>query len=165
MRINSTIECYGTSEGVSHAWDSRGRGRKDKEKSERIDRATKSYNPVTREKVRIATLNEARVAKAIGGITTPHKDPLDVLKGKTGVEVKTIFPGAKNDKITMHGPSLERKYNFINENSMRKIYTVIIDERESVPKVYVAKGLGSFRLAGGTVHEIKSIKALRDYIK
>jgi hypothetical protein len=165
MRINSTIECYGTSEGVSHAWDTRGRGRKDKEQSDRIARATASYNPVTRDKVQRAIENERRVAKAIGGEMTPHKHPFDVLKEKLSIEVKTIFPGAKNDKITMHGPSLERKENFISENKIRKVFTVIIDERESIPRVYVAKGLGSFRLEGGSVGEVKSIKSLRDHIK
>ena len=110
----------------------------------RVERAKQSKNLMTKEKKRIATKNEIALAKAIKGMQTPDNKPFDVLTGSHAIEVKTIMPGAKNDKITMHPESLDRKEKFAKKNRVVP-HTVAIDQRDGT--VYYKKGLGSFRLA------------------
>src|SRR6266404_3427351 len=107
MLLSSTIEIHsvGTSEGVSKSWDTRGRGRK---LSDKAKRALVSHVPVTAEKLHVAKFNETVVAKILGGLTTKDNAPFDVIAGKIGIEVKTVFPGVKNNKVTLHPESREQ---------------------------------------------------------
>lgn len=165
MNIESAIFAYGTSEGATHAWDTRGRGKKDQDKDTeaRRARAVKSHIPVTPEKLAIAYKREEAVAKAIGGTLTPKGAPFDVLKGKIGIEVKTIHPGSKRSKITVHKNSRLRKEAYVKSAKLKKTFTVILDERDH--KVYVANGIGSFKLGKGNANVIPSLQSLRNHIK
>jgi hypothetical protein len=158
MNLISTLECYGTSEGLQKAWDERGRGRK---LSDKVERARASYVPVTREKQQAAELNEKILAAAIGGEVTHNNSAFDVVKGKYAIEVKTIFPGVKNNKITMHPKSRMRKEAFAKQFKM-KAHTVIFDERDE--KIHVAVGVGAFRLGHGSTKEV-TLNQLKEMFK
>lgn len=166
MNLSSTIaiQSYGTSEGAQHAWDTRGRGRKEVEKplSDRAKRALDSHVPITAEKMQISKSNERVVAKVLGGLSTADNAPFDVIVGKIGVEVKTVFPGVKNNKITLHPESRERKYDLMKKLKMTKAFVVICDERSG--KTYVGEGLKSFRFDRSGVKEVQ-IKDLKKVIK
>lgn len=165
MNLESTILAAGTSEGASKAWDTRGRG-KHKPDSDKVARAKASYVPVTKDKRQTATVNEAIVAKLVGGLHTKDSEEFDVLLSgkKIAIEVKTIFPDAKNDKITMHGPSLERKLMYMDSEKYKKAYTVVFNMLDN--KVYAGKGLGSFRPSAknSSVQPI-SLSKLKGFIK
>jgi hypothetical protein len=115
---------------------------------ERSARAKASHRGMTKGKMRVAMSNEARVAKAIGGRHLPDNEPFDIVKGNHGVEVKTIMEG-KNDKITMHPESLQRKLDHAAANGLTP-HTVAIDVRGGAPMVYYKSGVGSYRLGGMT---------------
>jgi hypothetical protein len=167
MNLEATLDIHasGTSEGASKAWDTKGRGR-NKVDSEKVARAKASYVPVTKDKRQRATINEAVVAKLVGGLHTKDSEEFDVLLPgkKIAVEVKTIFPDAKNDKITMHGPSLERKLMYLASEKYKKAYTVVFNMLDN--KVYAGKGLGSFRPSAksSSVQPI-SLNKLKGFIK
>ena len=156
--LYNNIKAYGTSEGLRKAWDERGRGRS--------ERAKETYVRQTSARWHVAAMSEQLVAKAVGGHSTgmtDHKwNPFDVIKGKVGVEVKTLLPGAKNDKITMHPKSRRRKLEEAEKMGFKKAYTVAIDLRADKAVVYIKKGLGSFRL--GSMTNVGSFKGLRQYI-
>jgi len=170
MNLQASLDMfgYGTSSGMEKAWDSRGRGRK-KCTTPKCQRALASHVPVTKEKRGLATVNEAIVAKLVGGFHTKDSEEFDVLLPgrKIGIEVKSVFPGVMHSKITMHGSSLERKIMFLDAEKYKKAYTVIFDMRDH--SVYVAKGLGSFRfdkksLQSGKV-QLVNLKSLASMIK
>jgi len=123
----------GSDSGASHS-DSKARA----------ERAKQSYNPVTKEKKRIATENELKLAKSIKGKQTPDNAPFDVIRGGHAIEVKTIVAG-KNDKITMHPESRNRKLESAKKNGY-KMHTVVFDARNN--KLYYSEGVGSYRLGG-----------------
>lgn len=167
MNLSNTIDILasGTSEGASKAWDTRGRGRH-KQDSDKVARAKASYVPVTKDKRQRATVNEAVVAKLVGGIHTKDSEEFDVLLPgkKIAIEVKTIFPDAKNDKITQHPESLERKHMYMASERYKKAYTVIFNMLDN--KVYAGKGLGSFRpSAKSSSVQIVNLSKLKDFIK
>lgn len=171
MNISSTLSILaaGTSEGATRAWDTRGRGRHTSTVSKKAARALKSYVPVTKEKRSLATVNEAIVAKLVGGLHTHDSEEFDVLLSgrKIGIEVKTVFDTAKNFKITQHPESMARKDMYMKAEGYKKAYTVIFDMRDK--SVYVAKGLGSFRfdnksLQSGRVEPV-TLKTLASKIK
>lgn len=121
--------------------------------AERTTRAQHSYNPATKEKQQRAARYEATVAELIGGKNLDDNEPFDVVKGKHAVEIKTVLPGAKAVKITMHPDSLARKATFLREERMVG-HTVVIDARTSTTQYYYARGVGSFRLSAmQRVHE------------
>jgi hypothetical protein len=159
MNLSSTIQAYGTSEGVSKAWDERGRGRK--QLSDKAQRALATYVPATQEKQRMAEQSEQIIAKAIGGQVTHNNSPFDVIKGKVAIEVKTMFPGIKHNKITMHPEARQRKLKTAKKLKL-SAYTVIVDRRDN--SIYVAKGVGSFRLGHGSTEEV-SLKDLAGKLK
>src|ERR1039458_4277457 len=105
MNLASTLAILatGTSEGGKKAWDTRGRGRHKKD-PDRVARAKASYVSVTTPKRAVATINEAIVAKLVKGHHTKDSEEFDVLLAgrKIAIEVKTIFPGQKNNRIIMH---------------------------------------------------------------
>jgi len=113
--------------------------------SERAQRAIKTYKPATKAKQDLGDEMQKKVAEAMGGSPTADNLPFDVVKGKVGVEVKTLVD-AGNDKITMHPESLERKIKFAKSNKLSKTYTVAVDAREHPPVIYFRQGLGSFRI-------------------
>lgn len=115
-------------------------------RSSRSERAKASYVPVTKAKRRSATKYENDVAKLVGGTLYGNNKPFDVQTDEYGLEIKTIFPGAKNPKITMHPESLARK---VKEARVRKLKpaTIVIDTRPSRAEFYFKPGVGSFRLS------------------
>lgn len=160
MNLNTTLEAYGTSEGLGKAWDTRGRGRH-AQLSDRAKRALETYVPVNSAKIQLALESQTLIASAIGGTVTRDNAPFDVVKGKNAIEVKTIFPGVKNNKITMHPESRVRKEKFARKEKM-KPYTVIVDRRDN--SVHVAEGVKSFRLGKGNVKQV-SLSELRETFK
>lgn len=161
MNILASILAYGTSEGLQKAWDSRGRGRKEHESDDRSARAKTSYVKCTAEKQRLAEESEKIVAFAIKGQRTADNAPFDILKGNRAVEVKTIFPGVKNDKITMHRESRLRKEEFASKHKLQA-YTVVIDRRTN--KLYFAEGVKSYRLNKGKIREV-TFRELKSILK
>lgn len=159
MTIWDAVQIYGsgTPEGARKAWDTR--GRKEKELSERAQRAIDTYVPLTPQKLQMAKLNERKVAQAVNGVSTADNSPFDVLiRGRVGLEVKTLL-NAGNDKLTMHPESLERKQQEAKRMGLEKLYTIAIDQREGASKIFYKEGLGSFRLASMT--EVPSFSSLR----
>jgi capsid protein len=113
--------------------------------------------------------NEPKVAKALGGVSFPNGEPIDIaIPGpdgvvKHGVELKTMVANS-NGKITMKGDAIARKKSWERKNKAQ-IHTIVIDDSqvmnakgegkhdESKRKIYYASGYGSFRI--GSLHEVK----------
>ena len=114
--------------------------------AERSARASASHIPATKARQFKAAQYEATVAKLIGGKNLEDHEPFDVIRGQHAVEVKTVLPGAKSVKVTMHPDSLMRKANFLRDEKMTG-HTVAIDARGKKPVYYYASGVGSFRLS------------------
>ena len=118
--------------------------------SDRAQRALASYKPSTAEKQRVASESERKVAEILRGQQTDDNSPTDITLttgGRfQGVEVKTLVDN-KNDKITMHPESRERKEAWAMENHAA-LHTVVVDSRGQPPRIYYHEGVGSFRLAG-----------------
>lgn len=112
----------------------------------RSARAKRSYNPVTKAKRAIATKHESKIAELIGGEFTGDNRPFDVTTDTHGIEVKTVLPGVRNAKITMHPESLARKEKEARSKGY-KTATVVIDARQDRAQYYFRNGLGSFRLS------------------
>lgn len=110
----------------------------------RAERARAAYVGVTREKYQATKRNEERLARALGGKSTPDNQAFDVLKKGHGVEVKTISEG-KNDKITMHPESRARKLREARKLRVQT-HTVVFDMRGGRTKIYYREGVGSYRL-------------------
>lgn len=139
MRLASAIvlNAYGTSQGVSKAWDTRGRGRAPRPTVPHLNRsklAKANYVPVTSEKIRNAGESVRLLAAALEATPTPDHHPFDILyKGtKIGIEVKRFEPGRKNLKATIHSGeagegSKERKVEFADKSGMKRMYLVVHD--------------------------------------
>jgi len=160
MNLASTIEAYGTSQGAEHAWDTRGRGRKE-QLSNKAQRARAAYVPCTAEKQRLADESEKLISAIIHGQRTADNAPFDIIKGKNGIEVKTIFPGVKNDKITIHPESRMRKEEFARKNKI-EMHTVVVDRRTN--EIHYAPGVKSYRLGIGRIKKV-SVKELTEIFK
>jgi hypothetical protein len=138
--------------------------------SERCARAKKAHVMVDKTIQRYAEeYNEPRVAKALGGVSFPNGEPIDIaIAGndgvvKHGVELKTMVAN-RNGKITMKGDAIARKKAWERKNKA-PIHTVVLDDSavmnangegkhdESKRKIYYANGYGSFRI--GSLHEVK----------
>lgn len=121
-----------------------------------------SYNPATQAKQAIADESEKVVAKAIKGQRTADNAPFDVIRGRHGIEIKTVI-GGKNDKITMHPESRERKLKFAEEHTL-EMHTVVVDRRAGTTYYYKA-GVGSYRFgSAGNMRKV-SLKELEKIIK
>jgi hypothetical protein len=125
--------------------------------------ALDSYVPQTKKKSQAAIAADNLVAKYVGGKVLGDGGPFDVMKGKTGIEVKAIFVTAHNEKLTMHPASLIRKFKAQKKLGLDKVYTVAIDVRKKPLTVYVKEGLGSFRL--GSMQKLNSVKELSSVIQ
>jgi SPP1 gp7 family putative phage head morphogenesis protein len=133
----------------------------------RVQRAIESHKPITKGKIKLATANEIAIAVHVkGAIHIGGNRPFDIHIGNpvhAVIEVKTIIKG-KNDKITMHPPSIEKKDRMLK--SLPKgttAHTVVIDERDK--QVYYKSGYGSFRLSnmkalGDKEHALKKISRM-----
>lgn len=106
--------------------------------------------------------NEPRIAKALGGVSFPNGEPIDIaIAGANGVvahgiELKTVVKNS-NGKITMKGEAIARKAKWERKNKA-KIHTLVIDDTDvfnakgegkhdpSKRKIYYANGYGSFRI-------------------
>jgi hypothetical protein len=125
----------------------------------RSERAKATHKPVTKAKRRTAIKQERKVTQIIGGTFTGDNLPFDVRTATHGIEVKSIFPGAKNPKITMHKSSLLRKVKAATQEKL-KAATIAIDLRDDPPTYYYKAGVGSFRLgsmARVTENELREI--------
>lgn len=119
--------------------------------------------------------NEPRVAEALGGVSFPDGEPIDIaIAGENGVvqhgvELKTIVKNS-NGKITMKGDAIARKAKWERKNKA-KIHTIVVDDTdvfnaggegkhdESKRKIYYANGYGSFRIA--TMHQVKDMEEVK----
>jgi hypothetical protein len=133
--------------------------------------ATLSYKPMNTAIRAVANENEKRLERVLraAGIKEVKQlgdnEPFDVwigadpirwysgaskAKPRHVIEVKTIVR-AKNDKITMHGPSKARKEAELKKFGKKTFeHTVVFDERTG--KIYYRQDLGSFRL--GAMQEV-----------
>lgn len=133
--------------------DDHGRAPKD---TSRVERAKASHNGVTKDKIRQAAKSEEHVARMLGGKVSEHiehNSPADVTVhagGRLhGIEVKTLLPGAKRDKITVHPSSRERKERWARANKAT-MHMVAVDTRKGGRDIYYRRGVGSYRLKGMT---------------
>jgi hypothetical protein len=127
--------------------------------SERAIRATRSHVPMTKERRAAATSSEKQVAFLVGGEASDDNKPFDVIAGKNGIETKTILPGARSVKITMHPDSLARKLDEAKKSGLQP-HTIVIDKRGSTPQYYYKKGVGSYRLNSMTKVAAKDLRGL-----
>lgn len=142
IKVNASIKAGGAGSGCRGS----NCGRPRKKDESRQQRAISSYKPMTKNKIKLALANQTKLAKLLGGTEIGDHKPFDVIiKGKRiGIEVKTIFAGAKAN-ITMHKASLARKVSFAKKAKLSS-YTVVFDNRSSNSKYFWAQGLGSFKL-------------------
>lgn len=147
--------------------------------SEKAERAKASHHMVDAHIQRYAEEhNEPRMAKALGGVSFPDSEPIDiVISGedgvvKHGIELKTVVSN-KNSKITMKGDAIARKRSWERKNRAT-IHTVVIDDSEVFDangpgehdegkrKIYYRRGYGSFRIP--TMYAVKDIAELKTLI-
>lgn len=114
----------------------------DKEKQKR---AKSTHKPVTKRDIKFSATVTTKVSKLLGGQTFTAHTPFDVIVGDIGIEVKT-FTKNTNDKVTMHKASLKRKLKEARKLKLKATFTVLFDARGGSNKLYIKKGLGSFRL-------------------
>lgn len=149
MQIQASIDLYSGGPGSGCQGEHCGRPHSKDEAKQ--SRARESFVPVNTEKILGSAANVRKIAELIGGKATPDNHPFDVLKGKIGIEVKTIYPTAKNDKVTVHRESRLRKEDFANRSKLKSMYVVAVDQRPGKENVYYAKVPGwSFRLRNMT---------------
>ena len=129
-------------------------------RSEKAKRALKSHKPATAKVQKIADNMEIQVNKALGGDRTDDNEAFDIIKGHDYIEVKTIVRG-KNDKITMHPESLERKLSYTRHHGGRA-HTIVVDARRASNNVYYSEGVGSFRLT--SMIKLPNLKSLRSFL-
>lgn len=120
--------------------------------NERARRAKETHVPVTKRMRVGARTVQQQIADAIpGAVNIPDNEPFDVHIGNDHlIEVKSVWK-AKNDKITVHPPSLQNKKDMIEKHKGAKPSTIIVDERVKPAKVYHREGVGSFRFGGMTL--------------
>lgn len=149
---------------------------KSEESRQRAERAKASYIPADKLAQDRGDKRQKDVAGWLGMEVTSDNKAMDstgkVTRGKMcGVEVKT-FTRQKNDKVTMHPESLDRKNAWLKANKAIG-WTVVIDDRDkfeggahkavySGNKIWIQKGFGSFRI--GSMHAIDSPRTLRAII-
>jgi len=107
--------------------------------------ATRTYKPSTVEKQRKGEAEQLLLAKAIKGVNTDDNQPFDIIKGKNGIEVKTIQDN-NNDKITVHPESRIRKEKEAKKLNL-DMHTVAIDTRARHRVYYYKAGVGAFRIS------------------
>lgn len=146
------------------------------ELSEKAQRAKDNHVMVDKTIQRYAEEhNEPAVAKALGGVSFPDGEPIDIAiagdsgKVEHGVELKTVVKNS-NGKITMKGDAIARKRAWERKNKAT-IHTVVVDDTkvfnangngkhdDSQRKIYYRRGYGSFRIA--SMHEVKSFEEVK----
>lgn len=144
----------------------------------KVKLAKASHKPVTKEKIRNASKSEQQVAKMIGhgakvNEREEHNHPADIsvkVGSKLhGIEVKRIEPGAKNDKVTVHPSSRQRKEDWAKTNKAA-LHLVAHDTRKG-SQFYYRFHVGAYRLkgmipvkSGAHLHQLVStIRSHEDY--
>lgn len=144
--------------------------------SEKSARAKAAHKLVDKDIQRYAEEhNEPAFAKAMGGVSFPNGEPVDVAipgaDGRVahGVELKTMVDNT-NNKITMKRSAMERKAAWERKNKA-PVHTVVFDDQEvfnangpgehdeSKRVIYYRRGYGSFRV--GTMHRCKDLAELK----
>ena len=119
--------------------------------SERAARAKATHKSMTKSIYKNSGIAEMRVKDIVGGEGTPARFPVDVIVRKSGrtigIEVKSIQSNS-NDKITMHPPSLARKFKWQTKNKA-ELHTVVVDMKSGT--MLHRESAGSFRLHTMTV--------------
>ena len=111
---------------------------------------------------RISAATELAVAEAVKGEWKGDNFPFDVLRGKVGIEIKTL-QSSDDTRVNMKAKSRRHKEEYAAENRL-KAYTVAVDYRSGgKPTVYYKKGLGAFSLS--TMDRLTSIKELARVLK
>lgn len=124
-------------------------------------RAKLSYVPATKERQQIADEWQNRLAKTLGGHVTPNNAEVDIIRGKNGIELKTVQV-SKKDRVEMRPDSRQRKEEWL-KNSGMKGHTVAIDLRSGKPEIYYREGFGAFRF--GQMEKLPSFAALKTKLK
>lgn len=137
IQASIALHGYGTSEGLTKAWDTRGRNAK--KSAEKSARAKASYVPVGSAKIGVSAENVKLLAAAIGGTPTPDHHPWDVIVGKVAIELKTIFPDAKHGKMTVHPESRIRKEKFAKKNGIKMMFMVAVSMRDKDKGIYIKR--------------------------
>jgi len=124
-------------------------------------RSKENYVPVTSKKVKQSTKDEIELAQLLKGIHFglghPHNSPLDFWNGLWAVEVKTMYPGKKDDKIDMRKECRERKYEAAAALKTNGL-TIAVDRRSGAPEYYWKYGYGAYRLGGMNPTTLSDLK-------
>ena len=108
-------------------------------------RARESYRPCTWRRRMLSRVSEGMVAHKLKGVRQKTKDPLDVICGRVGIEVKTLIdprPGTR--QISVHKDCRLRKLRLAEEQKL-VLMTVVLDYRNGdPPKVYFRWGVHSY---------------------
>lgn len=123
-------------------------------------RAKLSYVPATKAMQDKGDEWQHKIAKAIGGKETSDNMPMDVMKGKHGVEVKTIQT-SKKDRVEMRPDSRARKEAHAKQYGL-KAHTVAVDLRSGRPAIYYKQGIGAYRF--GSMERV-TLSQLKDKFK
>lgn len=145
-------------------------GKGDSGLSEKAKRAKAAHVLIDRRIQRYAEEhNEPKFAALISGTSLPDNEPVDIVTGSGGVELKTVVYNS-NDKITMKRSAMEKKAKWERENGA-DVHTVVLDDRdvfnakgegdhdESKRVMYYRRGYGSFRI--GAMHRVESVEELK----
>lgn len=173
------LKAYGTSDGVKKAWDTRGRGRKELPEKDTVKQALAKSSFVLGDvtKQRAAEANERLIAGIVQGIQSGDNAPFDILipSKNIGIEVKTRFPEAKNDRVNLHVDGRQRKGAAALKQKLSAIYTISLDStslgvkqatiddvRSGNVKILIKSGVGAYRY--NSMHTVKDEKELYDII-
>jgi hypothetical protein len=148
-----------------------------KPRSEKAERAAASAHRIDSKVQRYAEEhNEPRFAKAVGGVSFPDSEAVDIaIPGEAGavahgVELKTMVSNKAN-KITMKRSAMDRKLAWEKKNKA-VFHTVVLDDQavfeangpgqhdESKRRIFYRRGCGSFRV--GSMHEVKDLAELKE---
>lgn len=128
----------------------------------KVERAKRHVKLMTPEKRKISIHSELIIAEVVNGQTTKPGFPIDVLVGKWAIEVKTVFPGAK-EKMTMHGMDKRTGFSSIDAKRMyvknkhpdyklpagtKSLKGASVMRVLETGRYYWKEGFGSFRSSG-----------------
>lgn len=169
---------------------SKGQKKSPRQMSEKASKAKASHHMIDGKVQRYAEEhNEPRFAKAMGGVSFPDSEAVDVVIADNrgvaahGIELKTVVDN-KNNKITMKRSAMERKWQWEKKNKAT-YHTVVLDDSavfeakgkveglhpkeqadkygkahdESKRRIFYRRGVGSFRIGG--MHECKDMAELK----
>lgn len=157
----SLEKLYAGGQGSGCHGDHCGRPSTGKKEISRSERAKMAFKPSTQLKQAIADKSEQILSDSLKIPRTKDNSPFDLQSKGVGIEVKTLVDN-KNNKITMHPESRQRKIAVARKEGLR-MYTVVVDRRTEATQYYFASGVGSFRIS--SMKPVSSLNELKRLVK